>query len=221
MSDFTISASVGTISSNSISAGTISTNTPLYTTSTIGNFDPNTCTVTATKRTNHPELDPFSYYFINGNKYSFTSEGMSITSLKHPFDFEYIKEIVPEKVYEFTFHDRVKVKTIREENDLFDLEYMFYLAIAKKLYSKDCTLEGVLYKTSMLQFEKKYVKAVQKGIKLFNKLKEEEFKKKEYDETKKRQHERYVRRKKEAKERKRKDQVNIIAEAIRLSKEEG
>lgn len=185
---------------------------PIATTSTgTATFDLNTGFITY-----HPEGDSsFSYRLEEGTRYSIKPSTCS------SFDFENIKEIVPEKVYEFTFHDGKKVKTIREENDLFDLEYMFYLAIAKKLYSKDCTLEGVLYKTSMLQFEKKYVKAVQKGIKLFNKLKKEEFKKKEYDETKKRQHERYVRRKKEAKERKRKDQVNIIAEAIRLSKEEG
>ena len=220
MSDFTISASVGTISSNSTSVGTISTNTPLYTTSTIGNFDPNTCTVTTTKRTNHPELDPFSYYF-NGNKYSFTSEGTTITPSKLPFDFENIKEIVPEKVYEFTFHDGEKVKTIREEEDPFDLEYMFYLAIAKKLYSKDYTFDGVLYKAYQLDLEKKYVKAVKKGIKLFNKLKEEQSKQEEQKAIKKRQHEKYIKKKKAAKERKRKDQVNIIAEAIRLSKEEG
>lgn len=136
-----------------------------------------------------------------------------------PYDFEYIKELVPEKVYEFTFYDKTKIKTIREENDVFDLEYAFQIALAKKLYSKDYTFEGILFKACQLQLEKKYAKAIKKGMKLFNTLQKEEQKKKEYDETKKRQHERYVKRKKAAKERKRKDQVNIIAEAIRLSKE--
>lgn len=203
----------------------------LDTTSTISTTNTANTVITGTSiPTNTIYIDP-----IDWNNATYTDwKNMIMTNLERnskppiekseslpSYDFEYIKQIVPEKVYEFTFHDRVKVKTIREESDLFDLEYMFYLAIAKKLYSKDCTFEGVLYKTSMLQFEKKYVKAVQKGIKLFNKLKEEEFKKKEYDETKKRQHERYIRRKKAAKRRKRKDQINIIAEAIRLSKEEG
>lgn len=137
------------------------------------------------------------------------------------YDFEYIKQIVPEKVYEFTFHDGIKVKTIREEDDPFDLEYMFYLAIAKKLYSKDYTFDGVLYKTYQLDLEKKYVKAVKKGIKLFNTLQKEKQKKEEYDEMKKRQHQKFIEKKKAAKRRKRKDQINIIAEAIRLSKEEG
>ena len=189
--------------------------TPITATSTNATFDLNTGFITC-----HPDNSSFSYC-VDDSKYSINSKNMTITPSKLPFDFENIKEIVPEKVYEFTFHDGVKVKTIREEEDPFDLEYMFYLAIAKKLYSKDYTFDGVLYKAYQLDLEKKYVKAVKKGIKLFNKLKEEEFKKKEYEETKKRQHERYVRRKKEAKKRKRKDQVNIIAEAIRLSKEEG
>ena len=204
MSDFTISASAGTV--------------PTF------NFDnvatTNTGNATIDLNTYHPNNSSFSYC-IDDSKYSINSKNMTITPSKYPFDFEYIKEIVPEKVYEFTFHDGAKVKTIREEEDPFDLEYMFYLAIAKKLYSKDYTFDGVLYKAYQLDLEKKYVKAVKKGIKLFNKLKEEQSKQEEQKAIKKRQHEKYIKKKKAAKERKRKDQVNIIAEAIRLSKEEG
>lgn len=137
------------------------------------------------------------------------------------YDFEYIKQIVPEKVYEFTFHDGTKVKTIREEDDIFDLEYAFCVALAKKLYSKDYTFEGILFKAYQLHLEKKYDKAIRKGIKLFNTLQREKQKKEEYDEMKKRQHQKFIEKKKAAKRRKRKDQINIIAEAIRLSKEEG
>ena len=98
---------------------------------------------------------------------------------------------------------------------------MFYLALAKKLYSKTLTFEGVLNKIYQLQYEKKYVKLVKKGIKLFNKLQKEKIEKEEQEALKKRQHEKYVRKKEEAKKRKEDKQIAIIAKAIRLSKEEG
>ena len=142
-------------------------------------------------------------------------------AINNPNDFKSVKEIVPEKVYEFTFNDNTKIKTIREENDPFNLEYMFYLALAKKLYSKDYTFEGVLMKAVELQFVKNTVKTVKKGIQIFKKAQEEKVKKEEQEAIKKRQHEKYIRKKKEAKARKRDNQINIIAEAIRLSKEEG
>ena len=135
--------------------------------------------------------------------------------------FKDIKEIVPYKVYEFTFLDGVKIKTIKCDSDTFDLEYMFYLALAKKLYSKTLTFEGVLNKIYQLQYEKKYVKLVKKGIKLFNKLQKEKIEKEEQEALKKRQHEKYVRKKEEAKKRKEDKQIAMIAKAIRLSKEEG
>ncbi len=141
--------------------------------------------------------------------------------INNPDDFKSVKEIVPEKVYEFTFNDNTKIKTVREENDPFDLEYMFYLALAKKLYSKDYTFEGVLMKAVELQYIKSTVKTVKKGIQIFKKAQEEKIKKEEQEAIKKRQHEKYIRKKKEAKARKRNNQINIIAEAIRLSKEEG
>lgn len=135
--------------------------------------------------------------------------------------FKDIKEIVPYKVYEFTFLDGVKIKTIKCDSDTFDLEYMFYLALAKKLYSKTLTFEGVLNKICQLQYEKEYVKIVKKGIKLFNKLQKEKIEKEEQEALKKRQHEKYVRKKEEAKKRKEDKQIAMIAKAIRLSKEEG
>lgn len=204
MSDLTTTTTTNT-TANTTFDGTTTSTTPLYYTTATYTVDTNLYN-TIMKKQNNSNSNSFSWC-VNDNK--------------HSFDFEYIKEIVAEKVYEFTFHDNSKVKTIRREEDPFDLEYMFYLALAKKFYSRDYTFEGVLSKSYTIQFEKKYIKAVKKGIKLFNKLKEEELKKKEYDEMKKRQHEKHIRRKKEVKERKRKEQINILAEAIRLSKEEG
>ena len=141
--------------------------------------------------------------------------------IKDSNEFKSIKELVPEKVYEFIFYDNTKIKTVREEEDFFDLEYMLSLALAKKLYSKEYTFEGVLSKSYSLMYQKYYYKIIKKGVKLFNKMKKEKAEEEEKKAIKKRQHEKYVRKKKAAKERKRKEQVNIIAEAIRLSKEEG
>ena len=132
-----------------------------------------------------------------------------------------IVEYVPEKVYKIVFKDKTEIKTIKDSFDEFNPEYMFYLALAKKLYSKTYTFDGVLTKAYQLMVQKEYIKIVRKGLKLFNTLQEEKKKKEEYDKMKKRQREKNIRKKKAAKERKRQEQINIIAEAIRLSKEEG
>lgn len=130
-----------------------------------------------------------------------------------------IIEYVPQKVYKIVFADKKEIKTILDPEDTFDPEYMLYLALAKKKYAGQYTFDGVLMKSYSLQYEKYYARIVKKGLQLFNTLQKEMQKKKEYDEIKKRQHEKYVRKRLAAKERKKKEQINIIAEAIRLSKE--
>ena len=164
-------------------------------------------------------VSPSNYFTINANDL-YKSLGIA-TKKYQQNDFKDIKEIVPEKVYEFTFYDNTKIKTIRNEDDPFDLEYMFYLALAKKLFSKEYTFDGVLFKACQMNLEKRYVKIVKKGIKLFNKLQKEKIEKEEQEAIKKRQHEKYVRKRKEAKKRKEDKQITMIAKAIRLSKEEG
>ena len=134
-------------------------------------------------------------------------------------EFYNIKEIVPEKVYEFTFGDGTKIKNVLSEEDFFDLEYGFYLALAKKLYSKTYTFEGVICKSFDLYHLKYTKKIVEKGLKLFKKIQEDEAKAEEAKAIKERQHKKYVEKKIRAKERKRKEQINMIAEAIRLSKD--
>ena len=162
-------------------------------------------------------LQPYSIYYPDNNIYSDLLNIYYPDPNKH-YQFQNIKEIVPEKVYEFTFRDNHKIKTIREKDDPFNFEYMFYLAIAKNLYSKEYAFEGVLAKAKELKYEKKYAKAVKNGIRLFKKLKEEEEKKKELDAIKKKQHIKYVNKKKEAKLRKEDKQVKLIAKAIKMSK---
>lgn len=163
--------------------------------------------------------EPSNYQALKNGISKISIDPTSITfTIKDREEFTDIKEIVPFKVYLFTFGDDTKIKTIRDYSDEFDLEYMFYLALAKKIYSKTLTFEGVLNKTYELMYQKRYVKLVQKGIKLFNKIQEDKAKEEEKEEIKKRRHQKLIRKKQAAKERKREDKIDIIAEAIKRSK---
>lgn len=76
-------------------------------------------------------------------------------------------------------------------------------------------------KAEELSTIKYYNKIVKKGMKLFTKQQEEKIKAKEHEEAKRYQHQKYIEKKIRQKERKRQEQINIIAEAIKKSKEEG
>ena len=164
--------------------------------------------------------DYINHIFYNNYTANITSEKITI-KCNLPYQIKDVKEYVSNKVYEFTFNDDTKIKTICDEEDVFDLEYAFYLALAKKLYSETYTFEGVIHKSYELQYEKKYVKIVKNGIKLFKKIQEEKIKKEQEEELKKNQHKKYIEKKIKAKKRKEQNEINKIAKAIRLSKEEG
>ena len=111
--------------------------------------------------------------------------------------FTYIKEYVPNKVYEFTFNtNKNYIKTICDESDIFDLEKAFYIALAKSFNQPTLTPEGYVKKAEELIYDKRYIKIVQNGIKLFNLLKQEEEFEREEDERIKKKHEKYVQKKK-------------------------
>lgn len=135
-------------------------------------------------------------------------------------EFLAIKEHVPNKVYTFTFVDKTKIKTICSNEDVFDLEYAFYLALSKKLFSKELTFEGILRMVEEIRCQKYYVNLVKKGIKLFNKMQEEERKKKEQEEIKARRHKKYIEKKKKQKERRLIRQAEILAKALNNKGEE-
>lgn len=163
-----------------------------------------------------------STYSIDWNEYTKALNSLSdYFSIKDSEGIKEIIELVPQKVYKITFQNGKSVKTILDSHDTFDPEYMLFLAYAKMLYSKTLTFNGVLNKSYQLQYEKRYVKLVKNGLKLFKKIQEDKVKKEEEERIKKRRHEKLVAKKIAAKERKRKDKINLIAEAIRLSKEEG
>ena len=213
-----VSLSPNTILTNGTTANTINVGTSAPTTNTLY-YSPQNWTVSASSlSTSAISIDLDSNYIEEKIKQE--KEKMEEKEKKNCQIID-IVEYVPEKVYKIIFKDKTEIKTIKDSLDEFNPEYMFYLALAKKLYSKTYTFDGVLAKAYQLMTQKEYIKIVKKGLKLLNILQEEKKKKEEYDEMKKRQREKNIRKKKAAKERKRQEQINIIAEAIRLSKEEG
>lgn len=75
--------------------------------------------------------------------------------------------IVPNKVTEVTFVDGTKEKMILHKDDVFNLRNCLFIAIAKHLYKKDYTPEGIEYIAFRLTHLKKYVKIVDSALKAF------------------------------------------------------
>lgn len=201
------------ITTNTITTGTIPVNGNYITTNTI--------TVPTAPSFTPIEINLedifFKYDFNNKPKENKKKENKK----EEDFTIYSVIEYVPQKVYEIKFTDDTSVKTICGEYDEFDPEYMFYLAIAKKLYSNTLTFDGVLSKTYQLMYEKKYIKMVKQGMKLFKELKKRQKEEEELKEIKERKKQKHIRKKLAAKERKKQEQINIIKQAIILSKEEG
>lgn len=145
---------------------------------------------------------------------------LTVEKMLHPNYIDRIEELKPEKVYRFTFNDGTIIKTVRSEMDIFDLRYACFLAIAKKIYGKILTFDGVLNETYQLMYYKEYNKMVDKAIKKFYKEQEEKAKEEEAKRISKRKHDKLVARKIAKKERERQKQVDIIKEAIIAAKEE-
>ena len=132
-----------------------------------------------------------------------------------------INVIVPDKVVEIEFWDG-KEKMVCHKDDTFDLRKCCFIAIAKHLYKKEYTQEGIEYMATQLAYQKKYVKIVDKALKDY-KRKEEEKEKKAHDEEKERiirerQSLKRWRQKQRRKERYRKEVVNLISDSINEAK---
>ena len=89
-----------------------------------------------------------------------------------------INIIVPNKVVEVTFADGKKEKMVCHEEDTFNLRNCLFIAIAKHLYKKDYTFEGIEWKAFELTHLKKYAKIVDSALKAYDK-KQKEIKKEE------------------------------------------
>ena len=182
---------------------------PYYNTSAATIPYQNTTTTTATATIPYPNT-----ISSKGNIKS------TLEKMLRPNDIDKIEELKSEKVYRFTFNDGTIIKTIRSEMDIFDLRYACFLAIAKKVYGKILTFEGVINESYQLMYYKDHNKMVDKAIKKFYKEQEEKAKEEEAKRISKRKHDKLVARKIAKKERERQKQVNIIKEAIIAAKEE-
>lgn len=134
-----------------------------------------------------------------------------------------IKEYVFNKVYEFTLSEatslNVKIKTICDENDEFNLEFAFLLALVKYLFKGQYTPEGYVQKTTLVQYRKDYIKMVKYGMKLFELQKKEKEWEEEQKELEKERHKKYVEKKKRRDYRKKHEEdlrlTNAIKKAIK------
>ena len=163
-----------------------------------------------------------------------TKEVSSMNSLDNIFDSinETLKQfndvimdinvIVPEKVVEIRFGDGNKEKMVCHEDDTFDLRKCCFIAIAKHLYKKEYTQEGIEHMATQLAYQKKYVKIVDKALKDYKKKEEEKAKK-----IRKEEEEKIVRARQSLKRRKQKERraqkhkevlVDLIADSINEAK---
>lgn len=155
--------------------------------------------------------------------FSTTSKNLTFT-IKDSEEFKKIIQIVPNKVYKFIFNDNTEIKTVcdKEDEEFFDLEYAFFLALSKKKFSKTHTLSGIMKMANELKDSKRYDKIVKKGLKLFKKQQEEKIKEKEEENKKKEQHKKYIQKKKDRDRRQaekaKENLYNIIRNAIEDAK---
>lgn len=96
-----------------------------------------------------------------------------------------INVIVPGKVVEITFCDMLKEKMVCHKDDTFDLRKCCFIAIAKHLYKKEYTQEGIEHMATQLTYQKKYVKIVDKALKDYKRKEEEKAEKIRREEEKK------------------------------------
>lgn len=201
MSTYTTSNKI-TVDTVAITSGTSTGSIPNYATVTIPNY-----------------ATPTFVYTYDTTASTDTTTTTS-TKSKEP-TFTWVKEYVPNKVYGFKIDNSKKIiKTVCDDSDEFNLEYAFFLAIAKHLYSSTLTFEGVLEKARQLSYNKQYVKIVKDGIKLFKLLKNEEEKKQKYDKEQKAIKKRRTEKKRRRHEARLEKQKELIKQAILESKNE-
>lgn len=161
------------------------------------------------------QVDSITGLFYNNEEYR---KAFNIS--KEEIYFKKIIERNPNRVYEFIFQDNTHIKTICAEEDLkiFNLKYAFFLALAKYLYKDKYTFIGILNKVPDLMQQKKYIKIVKEGMKLFKEQQKEkekkEAKEKELKEIKKRK----IAKAQEKRKRKREQDLDILVKVIKNAK---
>lgn len=129
-----------------------------------------------------------------------------------------INVIVPDKVVEITFVNGKTEKMVCHEDDTFDLRKCCFIAIAKHLYKKEYTQEGIEYIATQLTYQKKYVKIVDKALKNYKRKVADKEKAERNEAEEKEIRERQLERRRKQKERRAQKHrdviVNLIADAI-------
>lgn len=140
-------------------------------------------------------------------------------------DLKSIEVIIPNKVVKLTFLNNVSMKFVRDNRDEFSLEKVLYLAIAKKLYGNELIIEGLEYKIEHeLKYNKKYIRTVKNGLKMWNAMQELEKEKADHElvleqrrknrwDKKQKQIERRAAKKKELEDAEKERQIEIQKEA--------
>ena len=133
-----------------------------------------------------------------------------------------INVIVPGKVVEISFADDGKEKMVCHENDTFDLRKCCFIAIAKHLYKKEYTQEGIEHMATQLTYQKKYVKIVDNALKNYKKREEEKAEKIRREEEEKIIRERQSLKRRKQKERRaqrhREALIDVFADSINEAK---
>ena len=133
-----------------------------------------------------------------------------------------INVIVPDKVVEITFGNDQTEKMVCHEDDTFDLRKCCFIAIAKHLYKKEYTQEGIEHMATQLTYQKKYVKIVDKALKDYKKKEEEKAEKIRKEEEDKIIHARQSLKRRKQKERRAQRHkevlVDLIADSINEAK---
>ena len=111
-------------------------------------------------------------YFLEGDEGYYIKESLFEDRIYSKDDIFNINVIVPNKVVEIEFYDG-KEKMVCHEDDTFDLRKCCFIAIAKHLYKKEYTQEGIEYMATQLTYQKKYVKIVDKALKDYKRKEEE------------------------------------------------
>ena len=149
---------------------------------------------------------------INPNNYQMITKLLSFINFNFK-EISKIKILNPNKVVLFTFSDGTTEKTICNKNDVFDLEFACYLALAKRTFKKEITSDGLELIANLLRYYKPSNKIVNKALK--NYLKEIKLQKalekqeKENKEIQQRKHEKNIKRKKKLREWKYKELLSL------------
>lgn len=178
--------------------------------------------------TNGVIANTFSYnedveptYFLRGYEGYYIKESMFEDRIYSKDDIFDISVIVPNKVVEIEFYD-TKEKMVCHEDDAFDLRKCCFIAIAKHLYKKEYTQEGIEYMATQLIYQKKYVKIVDKALKDYKRKEEEKAEK-----IRKEEEEKIIRARQSLKRRKQKERraqrhrevlVDLFADSINEAK---